>query len=65
MRFPQFSFLLANVEDRNLYVVLALRLLHLGGDLYSRGGGGGGLGVNHARMCVSKSEGNGFFYGFK
>ena len=52
------------IEDRNLYVVLALRLLHLGGDLYSRGGGGG-LGVNHARMCVSKSEGNGFFYGFK
>ena len=28
-----------------------------GGD---RGGGGG-----DARMCVSKSEGNGFFFGFK
>ena len=30
-----------------------------------RGGGGGLLGLNHARMCVSKSEGNGFFFGFK
>ena len=31
------------------------------------GGGGGGqrLGLNHARMCVSKSEGNGFLFGFK
>ena len=25
--------------------------------------GGGGLGLNHASMCVSKSEGNGFFFG--
>ena len=29
------------------------------------GGGRGGLGLNHARMCVSNSEGNGFFFGFK
>ena len=28
-------------------------------------GGGGRLGFNHARMCVSKSVGNGFFFGFK
>ena len=28
-------------------------------------GGGGRLGLNHARMCVFKSEGNGFFFGFK
>ena len=26
---------------------------------------GGRLGLKHARMCVSKSEGNGFFFGFK
>ena len=25
-------------------------------------GGGGRLGLNRARMCVSKSEGNGFFF---
>ena len=29
------------------------------------GGGGGVLSLNHARMCVSKSEGNGSFVGFK
>ena len=28
-------------------------------------GGGARLGLNHARMCVSKSEGNGFFFGLK
>ena len=27
------------------------------------GGGGGQLGLNHTRMCVSKSEGNVFFFG--
>ena len=26
---------------------------------------GGRLGLNHAHMCVSKSEGNGLFFGFK
>ena len=29
------------------------------------GGGGGRLGSNYARMCVSKSEGHGSLYGFK
>ena len=29
------------------------------------GGGGGRLGLNHARMSVSKIEGNGLFSGFK
>ena len=29
------------------------------------GGGGGRLGSKFARMCVSKSEGHGFFLGFK
>ena len=35
--------------------------------LHPRGGGGGGgrLGSKFARMCVSKSEGHGFFSGFK
>ena len=28
-------------------------------------GGGGRLGMNHASMCVSKSEGYGSFFGFK
>ena len=32
--------------------------------LFSQGGGGR-LGLNHARMRVSKSEGNRFFFGFK
>ena len=27
--------------------------------------GGGRLGSNYARMCVSKSEGHGFFFSFK
>ena len=26
---------------------------------------GGRLGLNHAPMCVFKSEGNGFFFSFK
>ena len=34
------------------------------GCLYSPGGGGR-LGMNHARMCVSKSEGYGSLFGFK
>ena len=29
------------------------------------GGGGGRLGINHARICVLKSEGYGSFFGFK
>ena len=29
------------------------------------GGGGGRLSSNYARMCVSKSEGHGSFFGFK
>ena len=29
------------------------------------GGGGGQLGLKHARMCVSKSEGNGSFFSIK
>ena len=28
-------------------------------------GGGGRLGFNFTRMCVSKSEGHGSFFGFK
>ena len=28
-------------------------------------GGGGAVGLKYARMCVSKIEGNGFFFGFK
>ena len=33
--------------------------------LFTPGGGGGRLGSNYARMCVSKSEGHGSFFGFK
>ena len=29
------------------------------------GGGGGRLGINHARMCVSKCEGYGSLFSFK
>ena len=32
------------------------------GDEPGGGGGGGQLGFKHARMCVSKSEGNGSFF---
>ena len=32
---------------------------------HSKPGGGGRLGCNYARICVSKSEGHGSFWGFK
>ena len=42
------------------------RLKHLGGvqGMWA-GGGGGGLGPNYARMCVSNGEGYGSFFCFK
>ena len=38
----------------------------LGNLIYPRRrGGGGALCINHAQMCVLKSEENGYFFGFK
>ena len=36
-----------------------------GGSVPGGGGGGEVLGINHARMCVSESEGYGSLFGFK
>ena len=38
---------------------------YLAGQHLARGGGGGGVGSNYARTCVSKCKGHGSFFSFK
>ena len=48
------------------YLVDVIVDLVQSGVLEGRGPGGGGrLGINYARMCVSKGEGYGSFFGVK